>query len=476
MGKTGTLLLAIGVLVGAAYAGDGRTLDLKLERAIVFKDGYAMLVKKATGRPDEAGQAVIEDVPKAAVLGAFWAVPVKGKLRSLVARQRILPKAGSSETEKRLVLDFDPATTKDGVEVDVSYFGPGIRWIPTYRIALDNGGPASLSMQAELLNEAEDLEAVPVDLVVGVPNFRFRQVVSPVCLVPSLVNTLQQAAPQIMAFQGRQQALASNVLFSQRAGEVRGRRQPPEAMMEGGVPAIPAELAAEGAHDLFVYHLPKLSLRAGERAIVPVLAAKVPCRHIHTWDVHLAHTGTEALPKVGKHAAPVRLLTNEIWHQIELTNNTEAPWTTGAALIVDGYLPLGQELLTYTSIGGKVQVPITVAIDVRGTYAEEETERVLKALKYHGYDHAKITKKGTLRVTNYKKQPVALYLTCDLGGNALEASDDAKIVITDYQNSDWKNVQGQPGLTGHSTIGWELELKPGETKEVTCTYEYYIRM
>ena len=316
------------------------------------------------------------------------------------AKQQTIPKGGgATETKKHLVLDFDPATTKDGVELDVCYFGPGIRWIPTYRVALAKGGTASLTMQAELLNESEHLDGVPVDLVVGVPNFRFRNCVSPICLAPSLVNPLQRAAPQIMG------QSASNVLFSQRGGESRGRRIAPQPAAAGGAPAIPAELAAEGAHDLFVYHLPKLALRAGERAAIPVLQAKVPCRHLYTWDVHLAHAGTEALPNVSKHASPVRLLKNEIWHQVELSNDTNVPWTTGAALVVDGYLPIGQELLTYTSIGAKVQVPITVAIDVRGTYAEKELARVLKAIRYRGYDHAKISKQGTLRVTNYKRSP-----------------------------------------------------------------------
>ena len=57
------------------------------------------------------------------------------------------------------------------------YFRPGIRWIPTYRIDLrqkDGKNMAQVSLQAEILNEAEDLHDVPLDIVVGVPNFRFK--------------------------------------------------------------------------------------------------------------------------------------------------------------------------------------------------------------------------------------------------------------------------------------------------------------
>jgi len=473
MRKRAALVAAVLAWAAGAWAGeDGEgKLDVKLARAVVFKDGFCMLVKKATGKVDGAGRAYIEGLPENAILGSFWVVPTKGKLLSMVSRQQIIAKQGKQETEKRLVLEFDPKVGEGAVEVEVSFLGPGIRWIPTYRVALGEK-EADMVMQAELLNEAEDLPGIPVDLVVGVPSFRFKNLASPLTLTGAIVDPLRRAAPQIM-----DPSAGSNVLFSQRAGEVRGERTAPQPVAEGpAVPALPPELVGEQAQDLFVYHVPKLSLRAGERAAVPILSAKVPFRHLYTWDVHLARGGAEALPDSGKHASPIRLLKNEVWHQVELANKTAVPWTTGAALVVDGYLPIGQELLTYTSAGGKCQVPLTVAVDVRGTYEESETERIMKAVHLHdGYDYAKITKKGALRVTNYKKKPITLYAACQFGGNAIEASDDGKIAITDYQAADWQNVQSHPALSGHSTIRWELAIEPGATKEVTCRYSFHVR-
>jgi hypothetical protein len=466
-------LLAVSLGFAGRAAGEGgapERLDVRTVRAVVFKDGYCLLAKKATGR--FAGRVYVDDVPKMMVLGSFWAVPKKGKLLSITSTQQIIPKQGRTETERRMILEFDPAAKgADGqVEVDLFYYTPGLRWIPTYQIALGEDGTAALAMQGEILNEAEDLPAVPVDLVVGVPNFRFRKVVSPLSLEPTLQDPLVRAAPEIM------DQSTSNQMFSQRAGEFRGRRAEEAPAAPGGAPAMPPELAAEGAQDLFVYHIPTLSLRAGERAAIPVLNAQVPFRHLYTWNVLLTRSGAEEVPGGGRHASPIRLLKNDVWHQIELTNNTQVPWTTGAALTMQGYLPIGQELLTYTSVGGKCQVPLTVAVDVRGTCEEAEISRKPNAVNYQGNPYALITKKGTLRVTNSKKTAVTLYLTCDLGGNASEASDDGKITITDYQNADWQNVQGHPALTGHSTICWELVVEPGKTREVTCQYAYYLRM
>jgi len=120
-------------------------------------------------------------------------------------------------------------------------------------------------------------------------------------------------------------------------------------------------------------------------------------------------------------------------------------------------------------------VPLTVAVDIRGTYTEEETARELKAIRFDGDDYVRISKKGTLRVTNYKKEPADLMIACEFGGNATKASDGGTITVSDFANDDWRDFRGSRALTGHSTIHWELTLQPGSTKELTCEYLYYAR-
>ncbi len=460
------LVLFTATVFAEAYPSG--TLDVETVRVIVFKDGYCMFVKRASGKADQGGDALVEGIPDSMVLGSFWAIPETGKLNSITAKQRIIPRQARQETEKSLLLEFGPDAADREVKLTLLHFGPGVRWIPTYRISLHESGEADMAMQAEILNEAEDLTGVAADLVVGVPNFRFKDVVSPMSLEATLRNALQQAAPQLMS-----QSM-SNVLLSQRVGEFRGQPAETEAPAPG-VPSLPPELVGEGSQDLFLYHVPRLTLRAGERAAIPLVSTRVPFRHIYTWDVRLSRSGTEAIPGRGKHASPIRLLKNEVWHQIELTNRTDVPWTTGAAMVMDGYLPVAQELLTYTSVGAKCQLPLTVAVDVRGTYTEEEVAREPGAIHFDGNDYVRIAKKGTLQVTNHKSESVPLMITCELGGNATEASDEGNIVVSDFVGEDWSDFRGSRALTGHSVIRWNLVLGAGETKEVTCEYFYYIR-
>ncbi len=477
MGKhwvMGLGVVAAIAVCGACFAGSLPELTVKTSRVVIYKDGYCMFVKEVTGSVDASGKAVIRKVPDAMALGTFWLTTEAGASVASVASQETVVRKGQSEVRRTIEVTMPKGTPPGPVKLQLQHFGPGVRWIPTYRIALGKDGMAQMLMQAELLNESEDLRDAEVELVVGVPNFRFKDVPSAMTLEGSLRNFLLQVAPALMG-----QSM-SNALFSQRAGEFRGDMGvPAPAVTAPGVPAIPGMLVGEGAQDLFTYHLPGLSLDVGERGAVPVFSGKVPFRHLYTWDVHMGRTSAESLPGVGAHASPVKLLKNEVWHLVELTNTTAVPWTTGTGFFMDGWLPVGQELLTYTSVGGKCQIPMTVAVDVRGTFGEEETGRELKAMRYNDSDYTRVTKKAALHVTNYKKEAVTLIVTCSLGGNVSKASDDGKITVGDYTRVDWSSDRAyetySPGLNGHSDISWEFTLDAGKTKDLTCDYVFYVR-
>jgi hypothetical protein len=60
-------------------------LQLTTERVIIFKDGYSLIIKRGVATTDKAGEAFTDDVPDAAVIGSFWAVPEEGRLISMLA-------------------------------------------------------------------------------------------------------------------------------------------------------------------------------------------------------------------------------------------------------------------------------------------------------------------------------------------------------------------------------------------------------
>ncbi len=379
-----------------------------------------------------------------------------------------------SEKAKRLT--FTTASPGKKVALTLFYFRPGIRWIPTYRVSLsekEGKKLATVALQAELLNEAEDLHNVPIDLVVGVPNFRFRDTISPMVLESTLRNTLLEAAPHLM---GQQMANNfSNSAYSQRSSEFRANAAAASGVGDGALIQLPNELTATGAQDLFVYKLPKTSILKGERVAVTIFQNDSTYRDIYTWDVRINRSDIEAAPSGAGVNSPLSLAKNEVWHQIEVLNNTNMPWTTGAVLLMQGNQPLAQELLTYTSPKNDCRIPMTVAVELKGSFEEKETGRQLNALGWDGYPYAKIEKEAKVHLCNNKREPVDVEMTLRLGGRVNEAEKDGKIELGAFRAEDWTNYHGSPAVNNSSTVKWTTKLGPGEVLEPKVLYHFFTR-
>lgn len=580
----GLLLLGAANILEAAVPSTGR-LTLTTRKAVVFKDGYALLIKEAKGVADASGRVHMLEVPDSAVLGSFWAIGEKqnilamraeftedwkrqdtqpiasvtslsallnrargkkvsmytaegkqvqgrylgdtaidnephvlirthgeggeksnvvtlakssiaslgilrgdaaelveakasrAKLSSALAvnagRIKQIASAGAEpqfERAKRLSFDLGKEAAEKPVKLTLMYFTPGIRWIPTYRLTGELKDSTRMALQAEILNQCEPLEGVALDLVVGVPHFRFRDVISPLSLEATLRNALAQAAPQLMG-------QMSNAMFTQRSGEWRGHGD--TASQPTSDVTLPSALTATGEHDLFVYSVPKFSLGMGGRATVPLWQAEAPLRHLYTLDLHVrrhAHYGNMVSEKSkdGRYPAgsPLRLLKTQVWHQLELTNKSKVPWTTGAAMIMRGQLPMGQDLLTYAPPGGRSLLPMTVAINLRGTLREEEIERKPNVLRWGSHSYSQIRKKGTITLTSYREQASDMRIGVSLAGHAEKVSEDAEVSVDDFHPGDWHD--GGFWMNNHSELAWDLTLKPGETRTLHYEVTFYV--
>jgi len=591
------LLSSITLCAGEAALKDAGRLSLATERVVIFKDGYALFVKKASAVADAEGRVFTEDVPDGAVLGCFWATgnnkalsmraewdehqlervtesscvttldllrANKGKMlklgltsdkatvvvgtlvdvldlpadkkesavemRSLVSSltaaslsrsaaiqpeppaetiKELVPRGGIlvvvdtadqgrlvlpvhevrtlagaelntkiarrelvSTRTKRLSFDLGKENAGKNSELQIYYFSEGVRWIPTYRVGADKGGEAAISLQGEILNEAENIFGAAIDLVVGVPNFRFKTTPSPLSLEHMLRSSLAAAAPGLMG--GNQY---SNASFSQRAAKWQGNRRAAEA--EGAAVALAPELAAGAQADMFVYSAPNLSLKKGARATLPLWQSQVALRNLYTMDLKTVRDSRSGyavdrtVEAIRPHS-PLKLAENEVWHQFELTNSGNVPWTTGAALILRGNVPLGQELLTYTPLGGKTLLPVTVAINMCGSVKEEETLRQQNALNWDGNHYALVRKKVTISVSNFRTEKSSTRVTLSTGGKAEKASDGGVVKLNDSRPDDWQNGEWR-GINNHSDVAWDLELAPGEIKTLTFELSFYIR-
>ena len=359
----------------------------------------------------------------------------------------------------RLRVRFPGAKAGETRALRLLYLRPGLRWVPTYQVSLDGGSVADVSLQAEVLNEAEDLAGAPVDFVVGLPTFRFKEVSSPLTLERALRQALAVVAPDLDNSLGMQQSFG-NVYQDPRA---RRLRPAPEGAGDEQFSLVEKAMGGSEVQDLFFYSAPSLTLGRGERAAVGLFHARVPVRHIYTWEPRLPHG---AAGPMGGSGSPLRPEVNEVWHQLVLENRSPVPWTTGPALVLDAGRPVGQDLITFTPPGREVTLPVTAAVSVRGTVQEVELGRERRAEKWRGSYYSRVTQRAELRVSNALKTPVHLVLQPGVGGRAIKASQRGVIQVGGHDPAD-----GLEELNPHSSVRWELELKAGEEAAVQVTYQ-----
>lgn len=392
-----------------------------------------------------------------------------------------------------LKLEWPNGKPQKTADVGMVYLQRGLRWIPSYKIAMDGKGNASLSMQATLVNELTDLKDVTVNLVIGVPSFAFKDTIDPI----GLQQTLAQLSPYFANSSPMSNSL-SNGMMSQVAGQGgfgrggRGYAGPQGDAGESGPDLGPSVAGSTQNEDTFLFTVKHVTLRKGQRMVLPVTETNLKYRDVYTVDLAFAPPH-EMRQNVNLNEQQLEMLRLQnaprAEHKIRLTNSSKYPLTTAPALILSNGKVLAQALMTYTSIGGETDIALTTAVDIKVKKSDTETNRVANAENWQGNQYAKVDLAGTIGLTNYRAQPVEVEVTRNLLGNASTADHDGKISRVNILEDDaitmrtdtpaWWGWYSWPfwwnHFNGMGRIAWKVNLDPGKSIDLNYTWNYYWR-
>jgi hypothetical protein len=235
---------------------------------------------------------------------------------------------------------------------------------------------------------------------------------------------------------------------------------------ESGLPsynysAIPG---LEGGYeeDLFLYNKQGVTLKKDERASYLVFSDRVEYKHVYEWEVPDLSSGDQS-DYNDNNGNQTR---EQVWHSLRLTNSTQYPWTTAPAMAVRDSKPMAQDMITYTPKGGKVNLKLTVASDVKTDRQEYETDRQ-RDVSLYGYSYDLVTVKGELIVKNNKTSAITLDIRKLITGEVLSASQDGKIK---------KLAEGisRRRANSSSIITWEVPVGAGAEAKLTYSYKIYV--
>jgi len=381
-----------------------------------------------------------------------------------------------------LKLDWNKNKPAETANVGMVYVQRGIRWIPNYRVEIDGKGQAVVKLQATLINELTDIENVKAHLVIGVPTFAFKETVDPISLeqtVARLSSHFQNNSQSAYAF--------SNMIMSQSIAPVYHAEPPRNTETIDLGP----EVAASGKNeDLYIFTLENITLKKGQRMVVPVAEYKLKYRDVFVLDLPFApppevreRFNNDQMAQLARlYHAP------KVMHKIRLINNAECPLTTAPALILREGRVIAQGMMTYTSVGASSDLELTTAVDISVKKIDEETERIPNAEQWNGYTYSRSNLTGTISLTNNRTDTIELEVRRSVLGNIDSADSDGDITHLGRHEGGWIATDGFPFWWGWynwpywwyhfnavGQVNWELKLKPGENIELEYKWHYFWR-
>ncbi len=414
--------------------------------------------------------------------GGVKAVPID-RIREIVFIDEPSPTVAQEEFRNIMTLRLDWGKRKPEAEANVGmvYVQRGIRWIPNYRIDIDGKGNAVVKLQATLINELADVEDVKAHLVIGVPRFVFHETPDPISLqetVARLSSVFREDSRTAFSF--------DNSIMTQVAAEPRGG-----ASRGGDVIDLGPEVGESGKReDLYIFTLEHVTLKKGQRMVVPVAEYKLKYRDVFVLDLPFGPP-PEVLHRFDdeKQAELARLLgAPRVMHKIRLENKAECPLTTAPVLLLESGRIIAQSMMTYTPVGASVDLELTTAVDISVKKLDKETGRTPEAVKWDDRTYERIQLSGSIHLTNHRTEPVYLEVRRSILGNLDSASHDGLIEQLGRHEGGWMTTDGFPvwwrwynwpswwyHFNGIGRITWELELKPKETVELQYEWHYFWR-
>jgi hypothetical protein len=339
------------------------------------------------------------------------------------------------------------------------YLQKNVGWMPAYRIELLANNRARLNLRATFTNDAEDLVNTQVKFTVGIPNFRFQDQVEPVVsgallgMVMARHSALENYRLDNLAFAN----VAQTIMPAAGDAEVAGY------LDETSI--SPTNVAESQAQDLFFYEVSGITLPKGGRGNYNLLDMEVDYEDLY--EVLLPPNNGYNLPQLGEQSPA-----QTVWHSIRMKNTGTAPWTTGAALVLDRsgteMVPISQDQLNYTAPNDRISLKLTTAPDVNVTQEEEEVSRQEGLRLRDRYTYDLVTIRSTLRLKNFKQKEVKLTLKRLIFGESLNSNVDWK--VTTVPQSQYGNMPNR-----QQQLEWEPTLSAGQELEITYTYKMYIR-
>ena len=415
--------------------------------------------------------------------GGVKAVPINRIQEVTFLDEPKLQLAGEEFRERMtLKLNWGKRESERSANVGMVYIQRGIRWIPNYRIDIDGKGNAVVKLQATIINELTDVEDVNAHLVIGVPKFAFENTPDPISLqetVARLSQHFRRDSQMAYAF--------SNMIMTQAEMPVRRVEVPADNDVLDLGPDI---AGSDKNEDLYVFTLEHVTLKKGQRMVVPVAEYTLRYQDVFVLDLPFGPPPEVRHNLNSEQQARLAQLyySPKVMHKIRLANNAKCPLTTAPALILRQGRIIAQGMMTYTAVGASSDLELTTAVDISVEKLDMETERIPDAARWDNSSYARSNLTGTIHLTNHRSDTVHLEIRRSVLGHIDSASHAGSIKHLGRHESGWMAPNSLPfwwswynwpywwyHFNAVGRVTWKCELNPEEIIELEYQWHYFWR-
>ena len=358
--------------------------------------------------------------------------------------------------EEHQAWEFTMAPEKGGKAV-FDYISRSLSWVPALKMTLLPGKKMLLDFAAAVSNSGDDLANVRCILWAGSPNLVNAGRVSFMSI--SKPTPVQPFRPMYLR----------NDVAMKGAGYA-------EAAYASDSACVPAAPGLSG--NMAPFDFGRLTLKKGEALTRQLGSGSGTYENLVRWRIGARH-GDDGI-RVWRNNFDYN---NKLWECLSFANPLKYPLPDCAVEVADGPRVLAQVKGEWVNSGEKAVLEVAKCQDVRGTIEERELPSSIKnrgqgifqqvtpangrqpALgRINGVCFRVTDVAGTLKLKNYRKAPVKLVIELDYFGEFVSASGEPEKKLLNHVGT----------LNPKNQLRWELEMKPGESREFTYRYNVII--
>ncbi len=365
------------------------------------------------------------------------------------------PELFSESTEQKLSIKLE--NDKRDQLVKLSYLRKGITWTPSYFISIGTKDKLKISLNANVLNDVENLSNVDLNLAVGVPVFKYSMIADPLVSndrVIDLINKINTSNGGTIT-RNNINSQSGSSFYNIAVKEVYGNNKYP---LEEG----------EDDDDIFLYHFEGVNMKRGDRLNLNVTEFETTFKDVYTVDLPSNDHFISSSSSNKKEENPTN-----VWHAIKFRNNAEVPLTTGSVFfkkyksLTNSIVPISQEKLNYTPVGETCIVKMAISPNIIIRQSEKEISRQKDAILRNGYYGYLVKVKGEIELINLKNDKIDMMVNRNIRAvELIESSEEWKIMQT-YRHIFAKNQT--------NIIQWNFVVEPNGKKIISYEYKVHVR-